>query len=187
MIAKTLQLSSNNFVFLIQRISLYYEEQQVNLKKENNIQMNFFRCKREKFLSCVHDNDRLVRNQYEKYTLCKNQELISVLKQGIFYANKISLTLLELAFIIYIYVYKHVVRLYSWNHRKHKTWNIIFVVTQNMQYYYNHAPEKELISWFINFKPIFAVFPWVYTMKLYFFFNRIPNLKTGYSWQDLYL
>lgn len=39
MIAKTLQLSSNNFVFLIQRISLYYEEQQVNLKKENNIQM----------------------------------------------------------------------------------------------------------------------------------------------------
>lgn len=40
MIAKTLQLSSNNFVFLIQRISLYYEEQQVNLKKENNIQMN---------------------------------------------------------------------------------------------------------------------------------------------------
>lgn len=121
MIAKTLQLSSNNFVFLIQRISLYYEEQQVNLKKENNIQMNFFRCKREKFLSCVHDNDRLVRNQYEKYTLCKNQELISVLKQGIFYANKISLTLLELAFIIYIYVYKHVVRLYSWNHRKHNT------------------------------------------------------------------
>lgn len=122
-----------------------------------------------------------------KYTLCKNQELISVLKQGIFYANKISLTLLELAFIIYIYVYKHVVRLYSWNHRKHKTWNIIFVVTQNMQYYYNHAPEKELISRFINFKPIFAAFPWVYTMKLFFFFNRIPNLKTGYSWQDLYL
>lgn len=40
MIAKTLQLSSNNFVFLIQRISLYYEEQQVNLKKENNMQMN---------------------------------------------------------------------------------------------------------------------------------------------------
>lgn len=40
MIAKMLQLSSNNFVFLIQRISLYYEEQQVNLKKENNIQMN---------------------------------------------------------------------------------------------------------------------------------------------------
>lgn len=40
MIAKTLQLTSNNFVFLIQRISLYYEEQQVNLKKENNIQMN---------------------------------------------------------------------------------------------------------------------------------------------------
>lgn len=40
MIPKTLQLSSNNFVFLIQRISLYYEEQQVNLKKENNIQMN---------------------------------------------------------------------------------------------------------------------------------------------------
>lgn len=40
MIAKTLQLSSNNFVFLIKRISLYYEEQQVNLKKENNIQMN---------------------------------------------------------------------------------------------------------------------------------------------------
>lgn len=40
MIAKTIQLSSNNFVFLIQRISLYYEEQQVNLKKENNIQMN---------------------------------------------------------------------------------------------------------------------------------------------------
>lgn len=40
LIAKTLQLSSNNFVFLIQRISLYYEEQQVNLKKENNIQMN---------------------------------------------------------------------------------------------------------------------------------------------------
>lgn len=40
MIAKTLQLSSNNFVFLIQRISHYYEEQQVNLKKENNIQMN---------------------------------------------------------------------------------------------------------------------------------------------------
>lgn len=40
MIAKTLQLSSNNFVFLIQRISLHYEEQQVNLKKENNIQMN---------------------------------------------------------------------------------------------------------------------------------------------------
>lgn len=40
MIAKTLQLSSNNFVFLIQRISLSYEEQQVNLKKENNIQMN---------------------------------------------------------------------------------------------------------------------------------------------------
>lgn len=40
MIAKTLQLSSNNFVFLIQRISPYYEEQQVNLKKENNIQMN---------------------------------------------------------------------------------------------------------------------------------------------------
>lgn len=40
MIAKTLQLSSNNFVFLIQRISLYYEEQQVNLKKENNVQMN---------------------------------------------------------------------------------------------------------------------------------------------------
>lgn len=40
MIAKTLQLSSNNVVFLIQRISLYYEEQQVNLKKENNIQMN---------------------------------------------------------------------------------------------------------------------------------------------------
>lgn len=40
MIAKTLQLSSNNFVFLIQRISLYYEEQQVNLKKENDIQMN---------------------------------------------------------------------------------------------------------------------------------------------------
>lgn len=40
MIAKTLQLSSNNFVFLIQRISLYHEEQQVNLKKENNIQMN---------------------------------------------------------------------------------------------------------------------------------------------------
>lgn len=40
MIAKTLQLPSNNFVFLIQRISLYYEEQQVNLKKENNIQMN---------------------------------------------------------------------------------------------------------------------------------------------------
>lgn len=40
MIAKTLQLSSNNFVFLIQRISFYYEEQQVNLKKENNIQMN---------------------------------------------------------------------------------------------------------------------------------------------------
>lgn len=40
MIAKTLQLSSNNFVFLIQRISLYYEEQQVNLNKENNIQMN---------------------------------------------------------------------------------------------------------------------------------------------------
>lgn len=66
--------------------------------------------------------------------------MISVLKQGIFYANKISLTLLELAFIkyIYIYVYKHVVRLYSWNHRKHKTGNIIFVVTQNMQYHYNH-------------------------------------------------
>lgn len=40
MIAKTLQLSSNNFVFLIQRISLFYEEQQVNLKEENNIQMN---------------------------------------------------------------------------------------------------------------------------------------------------
>lgn len=40
MIAKTLQLTSNNFVFLIQRISLYYEEQQVNLKKENNMQMN---------------------------------------------------------------------------------------------------------------------------------------------------
>lgn len=68
--------------------------------------------------------------------------MISVLKQGIFYANKISLTLLELAFIIYIYVYKHVVRLYSWNHRKHKTWNIIFVVTQNMQYYYNHLRKN---------------------------------------------
>lgn len=68
--------------------------------------------------------------------------MISVLKQGIFYAIKISLTLLELAFIIYIYVYKHEVRLYSWNHRKHKTWNIIFVVTQNMQYYYNHLRKN---------------------------------------------
>lgn len=128
---------------------LNMKSKQVNLKKENNRQMNWNLSQLFNTSSAASERSSYLVSMTTIVWYAINIKGTRSAKIGNWLGswNKeffipIKYLKLYLNWLLYSWIYKHVLRWYSLNYRKHKTHDISFVLTQNMLYYYNHLKKN---------------------------------------------